>query len=198
MAIRLGGGRCDIEQGDEREAARAVGRRASYIRRVDRDAAIELVNGWYELPDQPDAPQSYQRMQRALLELLPDDITATGVATVQGTPTVLVLYPRNVFAVSVMPGQGESAAILVRRLHLEPTRFCDITLMDDRAATVPGHQAGGHVRSWHFRWRDGEELAFRSVVTVYGGWNDLPPSAERFAQALAGALDWQLPSDPNL
>jgi len=161
---------------------------------MERDAAIQLVNSWNQLPNQPEAGRAYHRLTQALVTVLPSDITAGGAALVENVPTVLALNATNVFTVIVDPQSGDKANVTVRRFPLAAERM-RVDLVDNIAGELPNDVVGAHLRDWTFTWVSGEVLNFGSVVKVYNGWSDAPQSAERFARALAAALGWEMPSD---
>jgi hypothetical protein len=161
---------------------------------MERDAALELVNRWHDLPNKPEDGRAYQRLAYTATNVLPSDITAGGAALVEDVPTVLALNASSVFALSANPtDDGKDAAVTVRRFPLAGARVV-VELLDDMAGELPGDGGvGAHLRQWTFRWDTGEVLSFDTVVKVYNGWSDRPEASELFARALAGAVGWGLP-----
>lgn len=169
---------------------------------MERDAATEAANSWFELAEHDEELRdAYSRARQALAVLLPDDTEAAAGTLIEGQPGVVALAGTGFFVVTFDRPQDAKPRPTVERLPLDGAAVT-LQVRDEVDGTAPagrdpfgdaGGEAPAYTRDWTLTWPSGRQVSFRSVVRRFGAFHDGPDDAERFGRSLAARLGWSLP-----
>jgi hypothetical protein len=154
---------------------------------VERDAAVELSNEWYDLVRADESLSSKSNsLSGELARLLPATIERGGAAIVNGNPSVLACDPSAVYVIGFAPMSDGKPGVSFARHPL--TSDASISGCDD-----VDHERVARLRHWRFVWPSGVEIAFTSITDRREGWEDGPDSADGVARYMVEKLGWELP-----
>jgi hypothetical protein len=155
---------------------------------VDEQRADEFLTEWYEMARaQPGGHDLYLKFKPAICRLLANDVETSGVAVVDGIPTVLAFGGARLLTAQAVAHAGKAPRVVVGCLPLEPERVA-IEVIDNPTGAHPDGSPA-HTLSWKFTWADGYVLAFDTVVKRQGGRDP----GEAVALTLARRLGWAIP-----
>lgn len=159
---------------------------------MDREAAIELSNEWYDLVRGDEALSAQSNsLTAALARLLPTTIQKGGAAIVNGNPSVLACDPAAVYVIGFATMENGKPGVCFARHPLASD--ASISGRDDFDS-----ERMARICHWRFALPGGVEIVFTSITDRRGGWENGPDSADGVARYMVEKLGWELPALGNV
>jgi hypothetical protein len=167
---------------------------------MDRDAAVEVGNSWYEMAeDYEELGKEYHGLVRVLSTVLPADTDPAASALVAGRPGVVALAGDGLYLVTMQSREEGAPQPTVERFPLNTGPIMLRIREDMNGRALAGRDPFGgdsgsvhaHTREWTLTWPGGREVSFQSVVRRSGALHTGPDRADVSAALL-------IPRDPAL